>query len=50
MQEFVKEVDVMSKLHHPHIVLFMGATLTPVRCIVTELCAKGALLLLLLLS
>eukprot|EP00475_Leptophrys_vorax_P045521 TRINITY_DN9473_c0_g1_i4.p1 TRINITY_DN9473_c0_g1~~TRINITY_DN9473_c0_g1_i4.p1 ORF type:complete len:501 (-),score=99.67 TRINITY_DN9473_c0_g1_i4:534-1964(-) len=38
IEEFKTEIDMMRKLRHPHIVLFMGASLKPPNvCIVTEL-------------
>jgi serine/threonine protein kinase len=40
---FIKEMETMSRLRHPNIVLFLGATdsLTPI--IVTEYAARGSL-------
>ncbi|KAI8465776.1 MAG: kinase-like domain-containing protein [Monoraphidium minutum] len=41
MAELAKEVKILSGLRHPHVVLFMGVTLSP-PCIVTEYCARGS--------
>ena len=40
---FIQEMEAMSRLRHPNIILFLGATdsLTPI--IVTEYAARGAL-------
>ena len=41
---FRKEISIMDKYHHPNIVRFIGANLTPPNmCILTEYCSKGAL-------
>ncbi|KAF2073209.1 hypothetical protein CYY_005491 [Polysphondylium violaceum] len=43
MNEFKKEVCLMTKLRNPHLLLFMGACTTPGDlCIVTELMPKGS--------
>lgn len=43
-QEFLKEIETMSKLRHPQIVLFLGACLTPPHiCILTEFLERGNL-------
>ena len=41
-EEFLGEVDHLSKLHHPNVVLFIGACEVP-RAIVTEFVARGSL-------
>lgn len=42
--EFKKEVEICSRLHHPNVLLFMGACTKPNElCIVTELMPKGNL-------
>lgn len=44
LEEFRKEIDVLSSVHSPNIVLFMGACLDPDNmCIVTELVPRGSL-------
>lgn len=44
LEEFKQEVDVLSMLRHPNIVLFMGACLeSECLAIITEFCAKGSL-------
>eukprot|EP00026_Physarum_polycephalum_P008229 Phypoly_transcript_08308.p1 GENE.Phypoly_transcript_08308~~Phypoly_transcript_08308.p1 ORF type:complete len:488 (+),score=56.60 Phypoly_transcript_08308:26-1489(+) len=40
---FLKEVSILSKLRHPSIVLFMGASITPKLTIVMEYHPKGSL-------
>jgi len=40
---FLKEVSILSKLRHPSIVLFMGASISPRLCIVMEYLPKGSL-------
>eukprot|EP01134_Creolimax_fragrantissima_P005717 CFRG5717T1 len=43
--EFLHEIDVMKRLRHPNIVLFVGATVSPdPLCIITELVSRGALM------
>ncbi|KAL6076589.1 Constitutive triple response 4 [Balamuthia mandrillaris] len=43
-QEFIKEIEIMSKLRHPNVVQFLGACLQPPNiCIVTEFLEKGNL-------
>eukprot|EP01114_Cavostelium_apophysatum_P018441 TRINITY_DN5700_c0_g1_i1.p1 TRINITY_DN5700_c0_g1~~TRINITY_DN5700_c0_g1_i1.p1 ORF type:complete len:732 (+),score=204.70 TRINITY_DN5700_c0_g1_i1:66-2261(+) len=43
LAEFVQEVQIMSSLRHPHIILFLGSvTKPPNLCIVTEIMAKGS--------
>jgi serine/threonine-protein kinase CTR1 len=43
-QEFLREVAIMKRLHHPNIVLFMGAvTQPPNLSIVTEYLSRGSL-------
>ena len=41
-QEFHREIQNFSRLHHPNIVLFIGACLDPL-CIVIEYVARGSL-------
>eukprot|EP00124_Ichthyophonus_hoferi_P004803 Ihof_evm1s582 gene=Ihof_evmTU1s582 len=44
-EEFVHEINVMRRLRHPNIVLFLGATVQPdPLCIITELVGRGALM------
>lgn len=44
LEDFKKEVEICSRLHHPNVVLFMGAcTTTGHMAIVTELMPKGNL-------
>ena len=44
LQEFEREVAIMQKLRHKHIVLFMGASTVPGNlCIVTEFLPRGNL-------
>lgn len=44
MSEFEEEVNMLSRLRHPNICMFLGACLDPPnRAIVTELVSKGAL-------
>jgi serine/threonine protein kinase len=44
LTDFKKEIEIMSKLNHPNVVLFMGACTTPGHmAIVTELMPKGNL-------
>eukprot|EP01090_Pellita_catalonica_P004230 TRINITY_DN14069_c0_g1_i1.p1 TRINITY_DN14069_c0_g1~~TRINITY_DN14069_c0_g1_i1.p1 ORF type:complete len:474 (-),score=88.31 TRINITY_DN14069_c0_g1_i1:27-1448(-) len=44
LQDFKKEVEIMSQLNHPNVVLFMGAcTQKGKMCIVTEILSKGNL-------
>ncbi|KAH0483917.1 MAG: uncharacterized protein KVP18_004177 [Porospora cf. gigantea A] len=46
--DIVKEVESLSKLHHPSLVEFVGASFDPGEfLIVTELCARGSLSMLL---
>jgi len=40
---FLKEVSILSKLRHPSIVLFMGASISPRLCIIMECLPKGSL-------
>lgn len=41
---FRKEISIMDMYHHPNIVRFIGANLTPPSfCILTEYCARGSL-------
>ena len=43
--KFVQEIDIMTTLHHPNIVMFLGATVTlPHYCLVLEYCIHGNLL------
>ncbi len=42
IEEFTHEVELLSRLHHPNIVLFMGATEKP-RSIITEFVYRGSL-------
>ncbi|KNC72100.1 hypothetical protein SARC_15351, partial [Sphaeroforma arctica JP610] len=43
--EFLNEIDVMRRLRHPNIVLFVGATVGPdPLCIITELVSRGPLM------
>lgn len=42
--DFVREVQLLIKLRHPHVVLFMGAAVTPNElCIVMEFASRGSL-------
>lgn len=44
LQDFQKEVEIMSSLHHPNVVLFMGACTAPGKlAIVTEYLPRGDL-------
>ncbi len=44
IEEFKSEISIMHKLHHPNIVLFMGAVSKPENlCIVTQYCSNGSL-------
>eukprot|EP00123_Amoebidium_parasiticum_P016151 comp23310_c1_seq1/m.38303 comp23310_c1_seq1/g.38303 ORF comp23310_c1_seq1/g.38303 comp23310_c1_seq1/m.38303 type:complete len:887 (-) comp23310_c1_seq1:115-2775(-) len=44
-EEFIHEINVMRRLRHPNIVLFLGATVQPdPLCIITELVGRGALM------
>jgi len=43
VEEFIKEVRILSVLRHPNVILFMGACVTPNLCIVTEFLQKGSL-------
>jgi len=44
INSFKKEVEINSRIHHPNVVLFMGAAIKPPHmAIVTELCPKGNL-------
>jgi len=43
LNDFKKELFIMSKLRSPNIVHFCGATLEPKLCIVMELCVNGSL-------
>lgn len=41
LEEFKKEVYIMSRIPHPNVLLLMGACTTPGKmALVTELCAK----------
>jgi serine/threonine protein kinase len=42
-RNFCRELGILMKLRHPHLVLFMGATRTDPTCIVSELCEGGTL-------
>lgn len=42
MTKLAAEVNIMSTMHHPNIVKFIGVCSVP-PCIVTELCARGSL-------
>jgi len=43
INRFVIEIKLMSDLHHPNIVMFLGACITPVSkmCLVLEYCEHG---------
>ena len=41
--EFTKEVELLANLRHPNLILFMGYTIAPVCCIVTEYMRRGSL-------
>lgn len=43
IERFVMEIKLMSNLHHPNIVMFLGACITPVErmCLVLEYCVHG---------
>ena len=44
MDEFKAEINLLSELHHPNIVTFLGASLSSQRlCIILEYCAHGNL-------
>jgi len=43
LELFLKEVSILSKLRHPSIVLFMGASVTPRLSIIMEYLPKGSL-------
>lgn len=43
MSRVVAEVRMLARLRHPNLLLFMGFTLAPEPCIVTEFCARGSL-------
>lgn len=43
LEDFKKEMEIMSSLRSPYIVHFYGATLTPKLCIVLEYCSRGTL-------
>ena len=43
LAEFRREIKNLSQLHHPNIVLFIGACLEPVFCIIVEYIRKGSL-------
>ena len=43
LEEFRREIKNLSQLHHPNIVLFIGACLDPVFCIIVEYIRKGSL-------
>lgn len=43
VDRFVHEVRVLSRLRHPHLILFMGYCTAPEPCIVSEFMARGSL-------
>ncbi|KAK8472267.1 hypothetical protein PHAVU_002G154800 [Phaseolus vulgaris] len=44
LQDYRKEIDIMKRLRHPNVLLFMGAVYSPERlAIVTELLPRGSL-------
>ncbi|CEM06595.1 unnamed protein product [Vitrella brassicaformis CCMP3155] len=44
LQEFLRELQIMRRLRHPNLVLFMGmVTKRPPLCVITEYCAGGTL-------
>lgn len=43
LEDFKKEMQIMSELRSPHIVHFHGATFKPKQCIVLEYCPNGSL-------
>jgi len=45
IHRFFLEIKLMSSLHHPNVVMFLGACITPVRkmCLVLEFCVHGSL-------
>lgn len=44
MKKFLREVKLMSTIHHPNIVLFLGACITmPDICLVMEYLPRGSL-------
>lgn len=43
LEQFCGEVGVMQQLRHPHVLLFLGVSLSRgVLCIITEFCARGS--------
>lgn len=43
LEDFKKEMQIMSELRSPHIIHFHGATFHPKQCIVLEYCPNGSL-------
>jgi hypothetical protein len=43
MEEFKKELSIMTTVRSPYMVTFFGATISPKLCMVMELCSKGSL-------
>lgn len=43
IKEFHREIDMLSRLRHPNLVLFMGACIYDSLCVVTEYCTGGTL-------
>jgi hypothetical protein len=41
--EFKKEVDILTKLRHPNLVLFMGVSTSSSLLLITELCSGGSI-------
>jgi serine/threonine protein kinase len=42
LEDFKKELEVLSFLRSPYVVHFLGATLEPKLCMVLEYCPKGS--------
>jgi serine/threonine protein kinase len=43
LSKFAQEVRVLARLRHPNLILFMGYTLRPEPCIVSEYMPRGSL-------
>jgi len=42
-ERFLQEISIMSKLHHPNVLLLCGACLEPKICYITEYISQGSL-------